>query len=160
MIAKEAATKHRHMAKIYETKEDFQRDVIEAQAKDLRLRSERQASSGLALIGLSFIPSVVRVPRWIEFVATVTGIVGAIDVVRSWFTGHKARDLEMHRERMGPGHLVLPAEMAAGLSVVHAPQKHEECSACRHKKMTDALKPKTLGEYADKQADITPVQQR
>lgn len=117
------------MAKIYETSDDYQRDKLADQAKDMRLKAEKQATNGLALIGLSFAPAVFKLPSWLHTVASVTGLIGMFDVVRSWMTGHRAHDLELERERMGPQHVVLleqPKPEAA-----HA---HGECHACRHSK--------------------------
>lgn len=147
------------MAKIYETKEDFQRDVLEAQAKDLRLKSERQASSGLGLIGISFAPSVFKLPSWLNIAASIAGIVGVIDVVRSWFTGSKAHTLELQRERLGPGQVALPADTASPV-VLMPSEKSIDCG-CKHKKIAEAFKPKTLSDFAEKpSADAVLLQQR
>ncbi|NBX03255.1 MAG: hypothetical protein EBR02_04180 [Alphaproteobacteria bacterium] len=129
------------MAKIYETKDDFKRDKLDEQAKNLRLRKSEQGNSGMTLLGGSFLAEIyhARSPEtrgWLATVGSIMGIVGMIEIVRSWMTGSKAHDLELERERMGPQHVVLPAGAA--------PDK--DCAPCMLK--TGRIEPKTLAEHA------------
>lgn len=149
------------MAKIYETKDDFQRDVLDAQAKDLRLRSEKQASNGLGLIGLSFAPAVFKLPGWLNIAGSIAGFVGIIDVVRSWFTGSKAHSLELQRDQLGPQRIVLPSEVPLPGTTVSEEKpvhSHTESCGCKHKKLAGMMAPKSLTDFAEKTTDIANVE--
>jgi hypothetical protein len=141
------------MAKIYETQDDFERDKLREQAKDLRLKSEKQVTSGMGWVIVSTIPSLFsRRPAWLDYLATLVGIVGIIDLVRSWGTSSKAHDLELQRERLGPGVVVLPPRAD---EVALAGAQKDDCGACKHTKLANA--PKSPLDYVEKVADL-PVQ--
>jgi hypothetical protein len=150
------------MAKIYETKDDFQRDMLDQQAGELHLKSEKQASSGMGWLVASSIPLFFeRRPRWLDYIATALSVFGLVDLVQSWRTRSRAHDLELERERMGPQHIMLPADtlppgVSAQLPIIQ-PAK-EDCAPCKHKKMAGAVKPKSLADYAEKLSDPNAVQ--
>ena len=103
------------MAKIYETKDDYQKDVIKDQVKDLRLEASRQSGWGATWIGGSFLTDLWREKGIIRgrgpgLVSAALSVFGIVDIVRSWMTSSKAHTLELQRERMGPSTVVLPPD--------------------------------------------------
>jgi len=95
------------MAKIYETKEDFERDKLKEQAGRLNNESLKQSGFGVSLIAISLMLdnwfSKTKHQTALLASTTVLSVVGAIEIVRSWFTHSKARSLNLERERMGQG---------------------------------------------------------
>ena len=145
------------MAKIYETKEDFQKDALESQAKDLRLKAAHQAGTGSAMIGTNFFIDLWQARRGggsglIALASSLLGIVGVVQVVKSFFTDHKAHDLELQRERMGPTRIVLPPDVMLPGDV---PEK--DCG-CKHKRHA-ASGPTSLIEQAQKTDSTSQVRQ-
>jgi hypothetical protein len=103
------------MAKIYETKDDYTKDVLKDQSRDMRLTASRQGERGLGWLGVSFILDLFNArsqnPKgWVRTVAGVTGLLGVIDVVRSFVTDHKVHNLELQKEQLGPQTVVLPPD--------------------------------------------------
>ena len=140
------------MAKIYETKEDYAKDVLKDQAKDLHLKSEKQAGWGSSLILLNFFVDLLhargaRVSSLVQTVAGALGFVGIFKFVQSWMTGGKARDLEMQRERLGPEIAILPPD----ITPANTPEK--ECAPCKMKRYAAALGPTSLMDQAVKGED-------
>ena len=99
------------MAKIYETKEDFERDKLDEQAKDLHIKSGDQFISGVATGALGSIIHFVFRNRVSGAASVVLNVFGAFGMVKSFFTLRSAHDLERQRERMGPDTIVLPHDM-------------------------------------------------
>ena len=138
------------MAKIYETREDFERDKLAEQAGALRLKAERQSGNGLAWLVASSIPAIFSKRAWVDFAAAALSIVGITQLVKAWRSGSKAHDLELERERLGPEVIRLPADM---LGSAPAHSVGEECKPCRQQQ---ALKPRSLMDFAHKNTEPTP----
>ena len=141
------------MAKIYETKEDFAKDALKDQAKDLRLKASRQAGTGSSLIIADFFVQMLRASGTIKsglvgIAGSVMGIGGVVQIIRSWFTDSKAHDLEMKRERLGPETIVLPPDMPLN----DTPEK--DCG-CKFKKFSNIINPTSLTEQAVNSANDT-----
>src|SRR5581483_4826383 len=99
------------MAKIYETKEDFERDKLKEQAQGLRLSAEKQSGLGMSLIGGSFLADLFHQQKpetrgWLRYTSFLLAFTGIIEAVRSWFTSSKAHNLELQSERLGPEQVV------------------------------------------------------
>jgi hypothetical protein len=144
------------MAKSYDTKEDLQRDVLEHQAKDLRLKASKQLGTGAALLIINLVSDLLRARTdlWkarkassyglLGLVSELLGIAGGIKIFESFSTSHKAHDLELQRERMGPAKIVLPPE------VTLAEDAPEQNSGYKHKHHP-ASSPTSLIEQAARQ---------
>ena len=132
------------MAKIYETREDFERDKLKDQSKDLRIKEHSQSSLGITMVGTSLALDLFRMarpsPGWLRIASNVLSIGGLIEIVRSWFTSSKAHSLELERDRMGPERIVLPAEMTGA---------EKECHTCPDKRYAH-IEPRSHGDYAAK----------
>ena len=140
------------MAKIYETKEDYERDKLGEQTAGLHLKSSQQSQHGMAIIGTSLFLDVLNMSMrqargWLSAVSTFLGVVGVIDMFKGWNTKNRAHDLELQRDRLGPQQVILPADVAE-------PQKEGDCLPCAlKKKFGEATPQKTLAEYAQKPVD-------
>ena len=141
------------MAKIYETKEDFEKDVLKDQAKDLRLQAANQSSYGLALTGLglgieNFARNLGKTSGWLSLVTIGTSVVGLMELIRGWSTDSKAHDLELKRERLGPETIVLPPDMPLN-------DASEKDCGCKFKRFTKTSNPTSLTEQAVNSANDT-----
>lgn len=121
------------MAKIYETHKDFERDKLKDQARDMREVSNSQGYLGTTLFAAGWITRLyneaARAPRgWVNTLSWALEVVGLVGMVKSWFTSHKAHDLAMQRDRLGPEHVVLPPEMGAA-------QQQQDCTSCAVKEL-------------------------
>jgi len=147
------------MAKIYETKEDFEKDVIKNQAKDLRLEASRQVSTGFFLSGAGLFTDILRLRKVIDnrwgLLSQAFSVIGLIDIVRSFFTDHKARDLELQRQRMGPETIVIPPD---ALQQELKTDGIDPSCGCPLKRYSSALAPTSLIEQAMK-GDSTPTRE-
>lgn len=141
------------MAIIYETKEDFERDKLKDQAKDMELKAEKQSGLGLAfVIGGTIVDYLNKKgSSGLRWTSTALNIVGFVEVVKSMFTSHKAHDLKLQRERMGPQEVIIKGDVPpAEVLEMAAAHGEKPCSHCDHHK------PKTLLEHAEK-GDVAPV---
>ena len=140
------------MAKIYETKEDFERDKLKEQAGRLNNESLKQSGFGVSLIAISLMLdnwfSKTKHQTALAVSTTVLGVVGAIEIIRSWLTHSKARDLNLERERMGHGteiHLFNDAPQQ-GLNIAMSDEK----PCCDKPKYAQNIQPTSLLEQAAK----------
>ena len=133
------------MAKIYETKEDFERDKLTEQAQQLRNDANSQSQIGGAASTGGLATLIVKnqhESKWISFAAFGLITYGLIESIRSWFTAGKAHTLELERDRMGPAKVIMPPDIA----VV---EEHKDCQ-CHSKLHKHAVSPKTLLEQAER----------
>ena len=148
------------MAKIYETKEDFQRDVLKDQAADLRLKSSEQNATGLAYLSGSVLVDLWNRGRQsasagLSIVSGALFIASIVNWVKSWRTSSRAHDLELERERLGPQAVVLPAEQASSLSAQQAHHDHE-CKTCKHR-LGRLMKAQSHVEHAQRVDDANQL---
>jgi hypothetical protein len=148
------------MAKIYENRVDFERDVLDDQVARLRHKQSLESNAGLSFLGMGLVSDLVRaglragssVGKVLGFASVVAFITGVVEVLRSWHTGSKAHDAEMAREKLGPAHVALPADLSVpSVEVPEAP-----CKPCDLKRFGDAAQPKTLMEYATHSPEAGP----
>jgi hypothetical protein len=130
------------MAKIYETKEDLQRDQLKDEAARLKLKASEQNYWSLAALGTGAITSMWPVVkestrRTLSVVSIAFSVVGLVEWVRSWGTSSKASTVEMQSRLTGSGVVKMPADAVV---------PEQECHHCH---MQDA-RPKSLLEYAAK----------
>ena len=130
------------MAKIYETKEDFERDKLTEQAKNLRLSASHEAGWGAVLISGSFLTDLLTKSTggW-RVLSSALSVMGIIEAIKSLFTGSKAHTLELERDRMGPAKVVMPPDTVI--------EEHKDCH-CHSKLHKHAVSPKTLLEQAER----------
>ena len=135
------------MAKRYDTQEDFERDKLKEQANDLRIKGTQQFAGGMWLIVGSFISDGIRELKpqnrqWMSYLSRGLTFAALIEGARSYFTHREADRLAMQRDRMGPEHVVLPADMSA-------PSQEQDCSYIS-KNFTSSVGHQTLLEQAIK----------
>lgn len=148
------------MAKIYENRVDFERDVLDDQVARLRHKQSRETTASLSFLGMGLVGDAVRlslragssVGKVLGFASAVAFITGVVEMIRSWHTGSKAHDAEMAREKLGPATVALPAD----LSVPSAELPDAACKPCDLKRFGDAAQPKTLMEYAMQSPEAGP----
>lgn len=138
------------MAKIYETQKDFEQDKLKDQAADMNLKAGSQAILGMSSMVLGSVINDYNTKQTggLKFASLALIAVGAIEFVRSLFTGSKASDLTLKKERLGPPVVVLPPEMG-GSTIVDSAQLDNPSCGCKLKH-TQAVQPKTLLEQAVK----------
>jgi len=137
------------MAKIYETKEDFERDKLKEQSGRLWQNALVQSGTAMGLAAASLVTEFIRREkpetrgglRWVSGILAITGIV---EQVRSWTIQGKARNLELQTERMGPETTIIPAD------VPNMDMNPKDCG-CKIKPYKRLLGPRTLLEQAEKQ---------
>lgn len=146
------------MAKIYETKEDFERDKLKEQAAALDNKALRQSGFGIAITAVGLFLHNLNLGKIIEkgksstalYVSyTIASIVGIVEVARSWFTASKSHDLKLERERMGASTEVhmfndspIPNMLAAN---------NQDCCTPKY---TQNIQPTSLLEQASKSDSI------
>lgn len=123
------------MAKIYETRTDFERDKLKDQANRLHNRAHTENSVGMLFLlgGLAaeFWNDMKKIPHKALSVLSATFyIAAAVEWIMSWSTRRRARDLDLQRERLGPEQVTLPPEMAS--------QQQQECKPCAIKEVLTA----------------------
>lgn len=128
------------MAKIYETQADFEKEVLEKQAQELRMRAETQNKASWMMLAGALLADVwnltKRVPSRVLSVAGWAMFIGSVvETFKSWQTHNRAHDLELKRERLGPETAVLPPGEN---------DKEKEDCGCK----TKYAAPKTLLEQA------------
>ncbi len=131
------------MAVIYETKEDFERDKLKDQVKDVSLHGERQASLGLASVIGGTIVDTINTKRTggLRLASIALNVVGIVEIVKSMFTASKAHDLRLKHERMGPQVSVIPSDSEIPTM---------EPARCCNRKHTANIQPTTLIEQAQR----------
>lgn len=143
------------MAKIYETKEDFERDKLKEQALRLRGDANAQSGFGAALTGIAvwlesmnYGKELTRGVRStaLSIASTATGVIGIIEIVRSWFTHSKAHDLNLERERMGVASEVHLFNGDNGMNTIAENMNHPQGST----KYSQNIQPTSLLEQAAK----------
>lgn len=139
------------MAKIYETKEDFQRDKFKEQIHRLDNQAHAQDSTSWALLMGSVLADVWNMTKQrsstaLSFVSGALLITAVVQWFKSWRTHGKSHDLSLQLERMGPETIVL----APGMVMGEPPTPEKECTSCKHKKYGQGITPKTLADYAEK----------
>lgn len=138
------------MAIIYETKEDFEREKLKDQSNDLYLKSANQSGIGLGAFIFGSIAHDINRGNEKSGILGLVGIglmaVGAVELVKAFFTGHKAHSLKLERDRMGPHTVIFPPDVAtvSDMAVVG----DNDC--CDKKKHSHAVQPKTLLAQAEK----------
>lgn len=105
------------MAKIYETKEDFQRDVLKEQAHRLRHQAHSQDRASWLMMAGGMVASLWNVTKrrssaFLSFASTFLYISAVVELVRAWRTESKAHDADLERERLGPGQVALPPDVS------------------------------------------------
>ena len=136
------------MAKIYETKEDFERDKLKEQASALHMDAERQSHGGLAFAASALIAESIRSAKpetrgWMTYLSWALIVPAFVQMVRSWFTSTNAHTLDLQHDRMGPERVVLPPDIAP-----NALEAHQECG-CKLKKYAVSA-PTSLLDQAQK----------
>lgn len=127
------------MAKIYESRDDFERDKLKEQAAQQKYNALWHTANASGFIGLGAALHLLNAkkPRdWITWVGFASIGAGVFEMIKSWFTSSKAHTLELQRDRLGPETIVLPPDMAP-------PQGGE-------KRYLQSVQPTTLLEQADK----------
>lgn len=142
------------MAKIYENKEDFERDKLKEQSGRLNNEALKQGGFGVSLVALSAILSNwfsnTRHKTALAFTTIALDVVGVVEVVRSWMTHSKARDLKLEHERMGHGTEV---HLFNDPSIPNLTMNNEK-SCCWQNKYTQNIQPTSLMEQAAKAEGI------
>ncbi len=143
------------MAKIYETKEDFERDKLKEQALRLRGDANSQSGFGAALAGIAIWLENVNIGKeasrgvrstGLSIASTVAGVVGVVEMVRSWFTHNKAHNLTLERERMGTAKEVHLFDSPQNVDLAMNPA--EPC--CNKPQYRQNIQPTSLIEQATK----------
>lgn len=140
------------MAKIYETQQDFERDMLAEQATGLREKAHKHDGTGWALMLGSVLVDLWNTTRRyssraMSFASGVLAVAGIIEWIQGWRTHSRAHDLDLQRERLGPGMIVLPPPEGQALA------QDEECQACKLKSHRHARLRKTPLDFAEKQPD-------
>lgn len=149
------------MAKIYENRVDFERDVLDDQVARLRHKQSRESNASLSFLGMGLAGDLIRatlragsnVGKVLGFASAVAFITGVVEMIRSWHTGSKAHDAEMAREKLGPATVALPAELSVPSTEL---PDAAACKPCDLKRFGDAAQPKTLMEYAMQSPEAGP----
>lgn len=147
------------MAKIYETKEDFEHDKLKEQSSRLNNEALKQGGFGISLVAISIWLDNFNLSNIIEkgkrstglaVTSTILGAVGFIEVIRSLFTQSKARGLNLERERMGHSTEV---HLFNDPSIPNLTMNNEK-SCCGQNKYTQNIQPTSLMEQAAKAEGI------
>lgn len=144
------------MAKIYETKEDFQRDQLNEEAAHLRLKASHQNHTAATFIVGSLFADVIRMGKpetrnwlgWVSWAATFGAIV---EWVRGWKTSSKAEDVERHARVLGPERVVLPPDVMMDTPPIIVMAADKPCAPCKTKPFSQSIASKTLAEHAAEQ---------
>lgn len=137
------------MAKIYQTQEDLQRDIVDKQVQRVHNKSVGEAISGIISWAIGDIAhNFAGSNKFGSFVGYVAKVFAAFDFVKAGFSGYKAHDLALQREQLGPERIVLPPEPQATHEQAHEQLK----SFLDHVQKTLPIEPKSLVEQAQRPA--------
>lgn len=139
------------MAKRYDSQDDFKKDALREEVLKTQVKAERQATSGMALIGGSLLADFFhqREPEsrgWLQILSLGLTIAGITQAIRSWITSMRGHTLETERQKMGPLVVVLPPEQGGA---------EPECG-CKDKLHAQPIGSKTLLAQAIRSDDLTP----
>ena len=145
------------MAKIYQTKEDLQRDVVDKQVQRVKNHGILEFCSAsfngfISLFASDWNKSLKLAGKeksWILTGVTIgTALMAGFDAVKSFLSYRKVHDLALQQEQLGPERIVLPPEPQA----VHE-QAHEQLkSFLDHVQKAPPIEATSLMEQAERLA--------
>ncbi len=136
------------MAKIYETRTDFERDALKAQSQRVHRQASDENATGFTLIAAGWIAQLYHDLKpdargWLLKAGLAAEVIGAVLAIKSWFTRHKAHSLDLDRERLGPETVALPPEMTG---------TEKDCAPCAVKKILTGKHARTPLDFAEPSA--------
>ena len=138
------------MAVIYETEKDLRQKTLDDQAKSLHLKAAKQATIGMAEVGIGIAASSYNVQKAVPsrgglaWLGTVIGLVGIIDSIKSFFTSRDAHKVERQLQLEGPQVSVVPHTASEFINFGHVAGKNFAQNIQPHA----PIEPTTLLEHA------------
>ncbi len=141
----------------YDNKDDIEHQITKDQAKDLRLASAHQTNFGVlsfilgnAIHSLStFREKPSELGKWAGVFAMVAG---GLEVMKAYFTGRQAHDLELKAARTVEPQRILLDQPA----VYDIPAPRAEC--CDKPKFLEGIKPQSLLEHSEPEPSTGIIQ--